>query len=131
MPLHWLRSIGPAAGLATGLLLGTVAMPAHAADDCTTPRCQNPEEIATAQLAIAQQCDCAGATKASAYMKCVKRVVNQALGAKSLARTCKGAVIQCEAKIGCGRGIRPLRTVQQIFTQSCALSSCHSSITRQ
>jgi len=123
--------MGLAAGLATGLLLGTVVVPAHAADDCTTPRCQNPEEIATAQLAIAKQCDCAGATKANAYMKCVKRVVAEALGAKSLARTCKGAVIQCEAKIGCGKGIRPLRTVQQIFTQSCALSSCHSSITRQ
>ena len=44
---------------------------------------------------------------------------------------CKSAVSQCEATIGCGKGIRPLRTVQQIFTQSCALSSCHSSITRQ
>jgi hypothetical protein len=126
MPQPWLRSIALA-----GLLLGGLAAPARAADDCTTARCQNPAEIAAMQRAIAEQCDCAGAAKAEAYMRCVKRVVGGALRAKTLARTCKGAVIQCEARIGCGKGIRPFRTVQQIFTQSCALPSCHSGVARQ
>ena len=78
------------------------------------------------------QCDCAGATKANAYMKCVKRVVAGRI-ARQAAWLAPARVrsSQCEAEIGCGKGIRPLRTVQQVFTQSCALPSCHSSITRQ
>jgi hypothetical protein len=117
--------------LAIALLLGGLAAPARASDDCTTPRCQSPTEIAAMQRAIAEQCDCAGAAKAGAYLQCVKRVVGGALRGRTLARTCKGAVLRCEAKIGCGRGIRPFRTVQQIFTQSCALPSCHSGVARQ
>ena len=128
MPQHGLRSI---IALAAVVLAGGSATPARASDDCTTPRCQNPAEIAAAQRAVAEQCDCAGAARPDRYMKCVKRVVGDALSAGTLARTCKGAVIKCEAKIGCGKGIRPFRTVQQIFTQSCALPSCHSGVARQ
>ncbi len=108
------------------------AASAFAADgDCTTARCQNPTAIAAVRATIAAECDCAGATSGPAYMKCVKRVVKQALSDGTLSRVCKGAVTHCEAAVGCGIGIRPFRTVQQIFGQSCALPSCHSPLARQ
>ncbi len=113
------------------LLLSAVPAASRAADDCTTARCQNPTAISDMRTSIAAQCDCAGATNAPAYMRCVKRVMNQAIGAGTFSRACKSAVGKCEAAVGCGRGIRPFRTVQQIFGQSCALPSCHSPIARQ
>ncbi len=117
--------------IATCLVLAGVTSASAQLDDCTTKRCQNPDEIAEMQTRIAAQCDCAGATNAPNYMRCVKNVLKQAMAENTFPRSCKGAIVRCEAAVGCGRGIRPLRTVQQVFTQSCALPTCHSSLTRQ
>jgi hypothetical protein len=113
------------------VLTGVPAVTRAADGDCTTARCQNPTAIADMRTSIAAECDCAGAANGAKYMKCVKRVVNDAISAGIFSRACKSAVAKCEAAVGCGRGIRPFRTVQQIFTQSCALPSCHSPIMRQ
>src|SRR5262245_61621727 len=80
--------------LASLLLLTGVAAPSRAADDCATARCQNPTAISDLRTSIAAQCDCAGAANAPAYMRCVKRVINQAIGAGTFSRTCKSAVVK-------------------------------------
>src|SRR4029077_19979484 len=98
---------------------------------CTTKRCQNPDAIQAMRDSIGAACDCAGASSAAKYMTCVKRTINAAIASGSFASACKGAVAKCEAAVGCGKGIRPFRTVQDIFGQSCALPSCHSAIARQ
>jgi hypothetical protein len=116
--------------LLTGLA-GMFPGMARGDDACTTKRCQNPDAIQAMQDSIAAACDCAGATSAGKYMRCVKRTINQAISAGSFSGACKSAVAKCEAAVGCGKGIRPFRTVQDIFQQSCALPSCHSTIARQ
>src|SRR5262245_27004068 len=90
-------------------LAGAPAGARAAADDCTTGRCQNPAAIADMRVSIAAKCDCAGTSSASAYMKCVKQAVSQAIAAGTFSRICKSAVVRCEAAVGCGRGIRPFR----------------------
>ena len=118
--------------IASVLALSGVPAATFAADgDCTTARCQNASAIGDMRASVAAECDCAGATSGAGYMKCVKRVVNQAIAAGTFSSVCKSAVAKCEAAVGCGQGIRPFRTVQQIFGQSCALPSCHSPIARQ
>jgi hypothetical protein len=111
--------------LATGVAL------AQDADTCATPKCQNTIAVDAVRNEIAGTCDCAGAPNATRYMRCVKGVANAAVQAGTLPRVCRAAVRQCEQRIGCGRGIRPFRTVQEVFTGSCALSSCHSALARQ
>ncbi len=118
--------------IASYLLLSAAPAPSLAAEgDCTTKRCQNPAQIEEVRRAIAAECDCAGAANASGYMRCAKRVIQRAVSAGTVSGPCKQAVAKCEKGLGCGRGIRPFRTVQQIFTQSCALPTCHSPIARQ
>jgi hypothetical protein len=117
--------------VASLLLLTGLPAGARADDDCTTRRCQNPTKINELRTAIAVQCDCAGASNARKHMQCVKRVTKAAIAAGTFPASCKSAVKKCEAAVGCGRGIRPFRTVQQIFSQSCALPSCHSTLARQ
>jgi hypothetical protein len=118
--------------LATACLLACgLATSARADEECMTARCQNSVAIADMRAAIVAQCDCAAASNAVNYMRCVKRVINEGIAAGTFPSVCKSAVKSCEGALGCGRGIRPLRSVQQIFTQSCALPSCHSTLTRQ
>jgi len=116
--------------LLTGIL-GSFTGLARGDDSCATKRCQNPTAIQDMRDSIAAACDCAGASSAAKYMGCVKRTIKQAISAGSFSTACKGAVVKCEAAVGCGKGIRPFRTVQDIFSQSCALPSCHSTIARQ
>jgi hypothetical protein len=116
--------------LLTGIL-GSFTGLARGDDSCATKRCQNPSAIQDMRDSIAAACDCAGASSAAKYMGCVKRTIKQAISAGSFSTACKGAVVKCEAAVGCGKGIRPFRTVQDIFSQSCALPSCHSTIARQ
>jgi hypothetical protein len=117
--------------IASSLLLSAMPMATRAADDCTTNRCQNPTAIEGVRTTIASQCDCAGASNSVKYMRCVKRVVKAAVAAGTFPSSCKSAVTKCEAALGCGRGLRPFRTVQQIFTESCALPACHSDVRPQ
>src|SRR5215510_11765473 len=116
--------------LLTGIL-GSFTGLARGDDSCATKRCQNPTAIQDMRDSIAAACDCAGASSAAKYMGCVKRTIRQAISAGWFSTACKGAVVKCEAVVGCGKGIRPFRTVQDIFSQSCALPSCHSTIARQ
>lgn len=116
--------------LASVVVLLDVAT-ASAQSECMTSKCQNPAAIAAMQTGIATECDCAGATNAKKYMQCVKKSLNAAIAAGTFPRSCKTAVARCEASVGCGKGIRPFRTIQSVFTQSCALSTCHSTLTRQ
>jgi hypothetical protein len=126
-----LRSLVIASVVLLTVLAGMFPGVARGDDACTTKRCQNPEAIQDMRDRIAAACDCAGATSAGKYMACVKRTINQAISAGSFAGACKSAVAKCEAAVGCGKGIRPFRSVQDIFQQRCALPSCHSTIARQ
>jgi hypothetical protein len=112
-----------------GILLGVAT--ASAQSECMTSQCQNESAIAAMQTGIAAECDCAGAPNAKKYMQCVKKSLNAAIAAGTFPRSCKTAVARCEAAVGCGKGIRPFRTIQTVFSQSCALSTCHSTLTRQ
>ena len=123
MPLHWLRSIGLAAGLATGLLrhrrrAGLRRRRLHdtpvskPGGDCRSATCHRR----------------AVRLRGRRQGRCVYEV-RQAGGGRSARRRQPGSHVQ-----RCGYRVRgqdrmrqrhwPLRTVQHIFTQSCALSSC-------
>ncbi|MCW5893174.1 MAG: hypothetical protein KIT14_21885 [bacterium] len=116
--------------LAAMALVGSAQL-AAAQSECMTSKCQNLAAISAMQTGIAGECDCAGATNAKKYMQCVKKSLNAAIASGGFPRSCKTAVARCEAAVGCGKGLRPFRTIQTVFTQSCALSTCHSTLTRQ
>lgn len=122
------RTMTTALAFAAALLLPALA---GAQSDCLSTKCQNPDAVTTMQSQIGTECECAGAANASKHMACVKRAISRAVKAGAFPKSCKTAVARCEAAVGCGKGIRPFRTVQQVFTQSCALPTCHSTVTRQ
>ncbi|HEV7734742.1 MAG TPA: hypothetical protein VGR62_21395 [Candidatus Binatia bacterium] len=119
--------------LRTLILAAAALLPslAGAASECMTAKCQNEAEITTMQTQLGTECECAGAASAAKHMACVKKSITKAIKAGAFPKSCKTAVARCEAAVGCGKGIRPFRTVQQVFQQSCALPTCHSTITRQ
>ncbi len=117
--------------LAFALLLLLPAAAARGADDCLTKRCQNAAEVLEMRGSIGERCDCAGAANPTGYMKCVKNVLNQAVGNGTLSAACRSAVKKCEGALGCGRGLRPFRTVQQVLSERCALPACHSDVRPQ
>ncbi len=124
-----MRSSTKALAFAVALLLPALA--AAATTDCLSTKCQNPDAVTAMQTQVGNECECAGAPSAAKHMKCVKRVIARAVKDGSFPKACKTSVARCEAAVGCGKGIRPFRTVQQVFTQSCALPTCHSTLTRQ
>jgi hypothetical protein len=115
--------------LAIALLLPALA--SAQTNDCLSTKCQNPAAVSAMQTTLGQECECAGAASASKHMACVKKSISRAIKSGAFPKACKTSIVRCEAAVGCGKGIRPFRTVQEVFTQSCALPTCHSTITRQ
>jgi len=71
----------------------------------TLPLALCPETAAAAavQAAIDARCDCLGATRHGAYVRCAVGVAKAAVKAGTLPRRCKGAVKSCAARSTCGK----------------------------
>jgi hypothetical protein len=146
--------------------------------------------IDAARAAIAEECDCIGATSHGKYGKCVKGVMKGLLNEGALSKACKKAVRRCEMQSTCGKkgaivccqaadsvpasagagavkakvmkkaskckgtvcadvphaadacteqatcappitAVKPFKAIQDVFTVSCALPTCHSALARE
>src|SRR5215471_4021862 len=73
------------------------SVPGHASCDPTTD--PDKTDIANARAAVAQTCDCAGATTHGAYVSCAAQQANTVLTNKG----CAGFVKKCAAHSTCGK----------------------------
>jgi hypothetical protein len=153
-----------------------------AAAGCTTDACPDEATLTSVRSLIAAACDCEGAKKHKAYVKCAKQVARAAVADSTLPSLCQKPAVKCENNSTCGfrkaavccalkgqtvkaklmktggkcrggtsctskmaladactlqatcapsRPARVFRSVQKVFSTSCALPSCHSSFARQ
>jgi hypothetical protein len=83
--------------LFTGTLIGLVAIASLAG-----ARCRDPQALANARTAVAQQCDCAGAQSHGAYLGCVSNVVHGLRTTHALSAVCGAEVLRCANHSTCG-----------------------------
>lgn len=88
-------------GLSTAVLLIASAEPSVAA--CTSGKCPDQLLIDDLRARVAAQCDCAGAAKRRTWVRCVKRVAQEAVASGAVPASCAKAVRKCEAKTTCGQ----------------------------
>jgi len=117
--------------VATLLVLLAGSARAHPGATCESSRCSDTTMIGSVRAQVASSCSCAAAENPKAYMRCVRQVLGSALTEGHMPRSCKTTIAHCEAELGCGRGYRPFASVQSVFKTSCALPSCHSTLSRQ
>src|SRR5262245_31006874 len=85
------------AALVALLPLLAAAAPSHATCDPTTE--PDKSDIANARLAIAANCDCAGALTHGAYVSCAEHAAKAVLANKGCARSVK----KCASRSTCGK----------------------------
>lgn len=87
-------------------------------------RCEGDSICGREGAAICCELGGVGAIKARVVKK-----PNQCQG--TLCQALPSAADACRPDATCAPLVRPFRTIQQVFTQSCALPTCHSAIARQ
>lgn len=65
--------------------------------------CTDAHALLLTRAEIDAQCDCAGARKHGAYVKCAATMAKTAVRSGTLSKACKGAVKRCAAQSTCGR----------------------------
>jgi len=70
---------------------------------CATRTCPDDAAVDNVRELVAAACDCVGAASPRKYVTCAKAVVKGAVRRAELSRSCRGAVVRCEAKSTCGR----------------------------
>ncbi len=87
--------------LSTAILVLASADPADAA--CTSRKCPDQLLIDDLRARVAAECDCAGAAKRRDWVRCVKRVTEEAVASEAVPGGCAKAVRKCEKKTTCGQ----------------------------
>jgi pimeloyl-ACP methyl ester carboxylesterase len=84
--------------------LALPALPAAAGDRCLSgaSAAQDLTAVAAVRVAVEAACPCASATSHSAYARCARGVVDQAVSSSSLRRQCHGTVAGMERRSTCG-----------------------------
>jgi hypothetical protein len=82
-------------------LLALVATVTAASAMPNKPDCS--AALADVRAAVAAVCDCAAAVNHGQYVRCAGRVVKEMVGAGTLVRSCKGAMVRVFAKSACGK----------------------------
>ena len=89
-----------------------------------------PEVLPAARALVEAQCDCAGATHISSYVRCIAHAAHRAAHAGTIPRACQGAIKKCASHSTCGRaGFFACCTTNSSGHTSCAIregaKSCH------
>jgi hypothetical protein len=87
-------------------MTGTVVVRGGGPTTTTTlpaPTCTDMQALVRTRAAVDAQCDCAGARRHRAYVKCAAAVARAAVRAGTLPQACKAKVKRCAAQSTCGR----------------------------
>ncbi len=86
---------------AVAALVAASAVPSGAA--CTSKKCPDQVAVDDLRARVAARCDCDGVASRRDWSRCVKGVVDEAVGAGFVPKACGRAVRKCESQTTCGR----------------------------